>query len=439
MCIQHGRQHGHATGTVTLSSLADGRPLQTLTGHSAAVEGITFSPDGQLIASLGDDNAVNVTNLVTHRVLSRLTGHTGPVTAAAFTKDNHTLYTGSTDGTVIGWDIANLNNLGTQLSPAGSGQVGWMTASRTGEIAMEYPNGTVRFWASASVSPTPPIHVSDRPLVGGAFSPDGHLFATSDLQGTARLVDVRSQRVIATVAHLSAPAWAVAFSPDGRRIVWADDNGLIYYFDTESRRQLGPPLPLLYSPRQLAWSPDSRHIAVTDSGAIVVFSTGTNVEQWRRSTYSGGSTYQSLAWSPNGTTIAAGGDAATGIQLLRASDGTPIGGGWKDHTLTFTVAYSPDGAIIASTGLDGTVVLRDVATGNQVGPAFTAPYNQPASLVGFDAAGHLILATPDGGFWRWNIDLAYLMHQACAIAGRNLTPQEWTDLHTGRPYLATCN
>jgi hypothetical protein len=31
------------------------------------------------------------------------------------------------------------------------------------------------------------------------------------------------------------------------------------------------------------------------------------------------------------------------------------------------------------------------------------------------------------------------MHQACAIAGRNLTPQEWADLHTGRPYLATCN
>jgi enterochelin esterase-like enzyme len=27
----------------------------------------------------------------------------------------------------------------------------------------------------------------------------------------------------------------------------------------------------------------------------------------------------------------------------------------------------------------------------------------------------------DGGLWHWNIDLAYLMHQACAIAGRAST------------------
>ena len=440
---------GHTTGTVTLSSLADGRPLQTLTGHSASVEGITFSPDGRLIATFGGDNAVNVTDLVNHRVLGRLTGHTGPVTTAAFTQNDHTLYTGSTDGTVLEWDTANLNNLGAQLNPPGDGEVLWMTASWTGEIAMGYLNGDVRFWPSDSLSPTRRIEVSDQPLTAGAFSPDGRLLATSDLHGRARLVDVRSQRVFATVAHLSGPARAVAFSPDGRKIVWADDNGVIYYFDAASRRQLGPALPLLYFPQQLVWSPDSRHIAVTDSRAIVVYRAGTSVEQWRRSTSGGASgrfTYPSLAWSPDGTTIAASGDAATGIQLLRASDGTPIGGQWKDHILTNSIAYSPDNATLASIGSDGTIVLRDVATGDQIGPALTASYtpfytpfyNQNPAIVAFDAAGHLIIAR-DGGLWRWNIDLAYLMHQACTIAGRNLTAEEWADLHTARPYLAACN
>jgi hypothetical protein len=79
-----------------------------------------------------------------------------------------------------------------------------------------------------------------------------------------------------------------------------------------------------------------------------------------------------------------------------------------------------------------------VATGSRIGPALTVSYNQDAAIVTFDAAGHLIIAQ-DGGLWHWNIDLAYLMHQACAIAGRNFTPQEWADLHTSRPYLATCN
>jgi WD40 repeat protein len=137
-------------------------------------------------------------------------------------------------------------------------------------------------------------------------------------------------------------------------------------------------------------------------------------------------------------TVAAGGDAMAGIQLLRASDGTPVGGGWKDHALTWTIAYSPDGSIIASTGSDGTVVLRDVATGDQIGPAMTTSYNRRPSIVTFDGAARLIVASTDGGLWRWNIDLTHLLHQACAIAGRNLTRQEWENLHTGRPYLNAC-
>ena len=182
----------------------------------------------------------------------------------------------------------------------------------------------------------------------------------------------------------------------------------------------------------------SRIDAASAHELVAVFNAGTNLRQWDRSVYRGGSTYQGVAWSPDGTTIAAGGDANTGIQLLRASDGTPIGGGWKDHALIHTVAYSPDGSTIASTGFDGTVVLRDVATGVQLGPALAASYTQQAAYVTFDAAGHLIVATQDGGLWRWDIELAYLLHQACAIAGRNLTTQEWADLHTGRPYLAAC-
>jgi len=441
---------GHATGAVTLSSLADGRPLRTLAGHSAAVGGITFSPDGRLVASLGDDNAVNVTDLVTHRLLGRLTGSTGPVTAAAFTEDGRELYTSSTDGTLIGWDLANLNNFGAQLSPPGSGHVEWMAASRAGQIAVEHPDGTVRFWASGSAVSSEPVHVSAHALNRGAFSPDGRVFATSDLAGTVRLIDVRSRRVLVPVAHLSAPARTVAFSPDGRRIAVADQDGTSYDFDAASLRQPWPPLQFLYSdPRQLAWSPDSQEIAVAQAGetayspyggGIVVRSAGSGVGQWDYSTSTSfAPVYDAVAWSPDGTTIAAGGDATAGVRLLRASDGTPIGGGWKDHALTWTIAYSPDGAIIASTGSDGTVVLRDVATGDQIGPALTTSYNQQPSTVTFDGAGHLIVATTDGGLWRWNIDVAYLLHQACAIAGRNLTTQEWNNLHTGRPYLTACD
>jgi WD40 repeat protein len=364
------------------------------------------------------------------------------VTAASFTKDNHTLYTSSTDGTVIGWDIGNLNNLGSQLRPPGSGPIRWMAVSPTGEIALEYPDGTVRFWDSTSTSPTRPIQISDGELNLGAFSPDGHLFATSDIRGTARLVGVRSH-MIKTVAQMKGPRGAVAFRPDGRRMVWVDEEGIVRYFDAATLQQLGPAQVFQARTRELVWSPDSRYIAATTrnrtrfrpflfSEPVGVFDTNTNTERWSHHGFQG------VAWSPDAATVAVGGDAATGILLLRASDGTTIGGRWRDHADIVAVAYSPDGSTIASTGADGTVVLRDVATGTQVGPALIASYNQRA-YVSFDAAGHLVVATVDGGLWRWNIDLGYLLHRACAIAGRNLTTQEWADLQTARPYLTACD
>ena len=232
--------------------------------------------------------------------------------------------------------------------------------------------------------------------------------------------------------------------------------GLVHYFDALTGDRIGPPQVFLSEVRQLVWSPDSRNIAATrlpsppgvnrsnrSGSPVAVFNTSTNREQWSSSFPSlAGSgpdpRFQGVAWSPDGTTVAAGGDAATGVQLLRASDGTRLGGGWKDHTGTVTVAYSPDGSTIASTGFDGTVVLRDVATSDRIGPPLVVSYNQQASFASFDGAGHLIVATQDGGLWRWNIDLPYLLRQACAIAGRNLTTREWADLHTAHPYLTAC-
>jgi hypothetical protein len=57
----------------------------------------------------------------------------------------------------------------------------------------------------------------------------------------------------------------------------------------------------------------------------------------------------------------------------------------------------------------------------------------------FRRAGNLIVSTAGGGLWRWNVSLPAMLHRACGIAGRNLTFQEWADLHTGRPYILACS
>jgi WD40 repeat protein len=323
---------------------------------------------------------------------------------------------------------------------------------------MGYADGTVQVWGPNGDSPIYRIRVSTHALIGAGLSPDGRLLAVSDSAGVVKIVDVRSGRGIATISELPAPAYAVAFSPDGRTLVLVDDdlrNPMARFFEAPSWQQLGPPRPVLGGVRQVVWSPDSRNIATGgDNSPPAVFAASTGALQWEMQLYPGqaGTTTtgtlpdwdiypqfipSALTWSPDGSTIATGGGTAIGIQLLRASDGAPVGGGWRNHSETAALAYSPDGSILASSGHDSTVVLREMATGERIGPPLAASPNQEPTVVAF-AQGHLIVATRDGGLWRWDISLPHLLRTACHIAGRNLTAQEWAALHTGRPYLAAC-
>ena len=221
--------------------------------------------DSHLIATMGADEAVNVTNLSTGQLLAHLTGHTAPVNAAEFSADNRRLYTSSSDGTVISWDIANLNDLGTELStptPRTSVFTENVMTSRTGELAVQYSDGTIRIWGTQDAPPSSPVLVSHSEPTGGSFSPDGHLLVVADASGAIRLIDVSSRRVVATLAHLSHGAFDPEFSPNARYIAVVGDDGNAILIDTATRRPIGTPFAVLDHPRDVAWSPDSRKIAV---------------------------------------------------------------------------------------------------------------------------------------------------------------------------------
>ncbi|MFF3619433.1 WD40 repeat domain-containing protein [Streptomyces sp. NPDC002467] len=103
---------GTGYGTVELWDPATRRLLETLTSHkSAAVEALAFSPDRAILATAGYggiplpsggyDNRLRLWNTTTHRRVGRsLTGHTAGISAVAFSPDGNLLATGSRDCTV---------------------------------------------------------------------------------------------------------------------------------------------------------------------------------------------------------------------------------------------------------------------------------------------------------------------------------------------------
>src|SRR5262249_15219667 len=85
----------------------------TLAGHVGPVRCVAVAPDGQTLATGGNDRTVKLWDLNTGQERLTLEGHAGWVTSVAFAPDGKTLATGSVDQTVKLWEVAAGKELAT--------------------------------------------------------------------------------------------------------------------------------------------------------------------------------------------------------------------------------------------------------------------------------------------------------------------------------------
>jgi eukaryotic-like serine/threonine-protein kinase len=112
--VAAGFAEGNTKGKVVLWDVATGEGRRALPGHPAAVRALAFSPDGQLLATAGDDNTIKLWDLATRQERATLRGHKKRVWGLAFASDGKTLASGSDDQTVRLWRAATAEEVAAQ-------------------------------------------------------------------------------------------------------------------------------------------------------------------------------------------------------------------------------------------------------------------------------------------------------------------------------------
>jgi WD40 repeat protein len=337
--------------------------LYVQAGHSDYVRSVAFSSDGKLLASGSTDLKLKLWEVATGKELKTFVGHLASVVAIAFSQDSKTLASiGKLEERIKIWDVTTGKELRTIKGV--SGDVRSIQFSPNGRsLASGSHDGTIRLWDIATGSE---LKIFQTEAEGGdvssvAFSSDGKILASIESGDMIELWEVATGKKLRELPISGESSdGLLVFSRDGKTLS-SFTEGTITLWDVASGKQLSSSAIGVKRPSdQVALSPDAKFLARVGlqegDRDFKLLEVATAKEFKPPHVSEDGYSVESLAFSPDGAILAIGDDVGA-ITLWDVFNGKELRS-LKGHSSPInSVAFSPDGKVIASGSEDKTVKL----------------------------------------------------------------------------------
>jgi WD40 repeat protein len=369
-----------ATGelqTVTFWNSQDGQKQTSILAHELPVRGIAYSPDGKKLATssaksgaagAGTKGEVKVWDVATGRELFHFGDLPYSANGLAFSPDGKYLAVGLGNPAILGpsrpgevrvWDVEN----GT-LQLTLKGHTFWVLdvafSPDSKSLASASADQTVRVWEVPEGHERQTIRGHTGWVRTVDFSPDGKSIASAGDDQVVRVWNARSGDAIHTFRGHGHQIIAVAYSSDGKHLASAggDSNkvGEVRIWNTEANEPVRTLQGTTALATSIGFSPDSKLLASASRsmssatpGQAIIHRVDTCAKQLTLEGKSMG--FSAVAFSPDGVSIATGGDE--GVKLWNQATGDVTGLFQVFVHPIHGIAFSRDGRRLASVGADG--------------------------------------------------------------------------------------